>query len=160
MGREQLRHSRLRWSVSAAQFDDIQRAQAIALLEELPWGDLEQELYGLEAALALALEAVGHAIELWERDDEGEERFGDEFALSAEQAASLDDDWRLAYVSRLLYTAAMAYGVSPPGSPGRSADGHVTSPISWSANGSIARLLRGLNDILYGVGSTTDLDPP
>lgn len=64
MGREQLRHSRLRWSVSAAQFDDIQRAQAIALLEELPWGDLEQELYGLEAALALALEAVGDAIEL------------------------------------------------------------------------------------------------
>ena len=64
MGREQLRHSRLRWSVSAAQFDDIQRAQAIALLEELPWGDLEQELYGLEAALAVALEAVGDAIEL------------------------------------------------------------------------------------------------
>lgn len=50
--------------MSAAQFDDIQRAQAIALLEELPWGDLEQELYGLEAALALALEAVGDAIEL------------------------------------------------------------------------------------------------
>ena len=80
--------------------------------------------------------------------------------LSAEQVASLDDDWGLAYVSRLLYTAAMAYGVSPPGSPGRSADGHVTSPISWSANGSIARLLRGLNEILCGVGSTTDLDPP
>ena len=77
------------------------------------WGDLEQALYGLEAALALALEATGHAIQLWEGEDGGEERFGDEFALSAGQVDSLDDEWRLAYIARLLYTAAETYGVSP-----------------------------------------------
>jgi len=142
------------------QFDETQRAQAIALLEDLPWGDLEQELYGLEAALALALEATGHAIQLWEGEDGGEERFGDEFALSAGQVDSLDDEWRLAYIARLLYTAAQAYGVSPGATPGRSPDGQVTSPVSWNANGSIARLLRGLNEILSGVSPMTQRNPP
>jgi hypothetical protein len=116
--------------MNTAQFDEEERAQATALLEALPWGDLEQAIYGLEVTLALALEATGDAIQQWE--DEGEERFGDEFSLSAEQIASLDDDWRLAYIARLLHTAAHSYGVSPHASPGRSSDGHVTSPISWN----------------------------
>src|SRR5262245_24821296 len=132
---------------AAAQFDEPQQAQAMALLEGLPWGDVEQEIYGLEIALALALEATGEAIQLWE--DEGEDRYGDEFSLSADQVALLDDDWRLAYVARLLHSAAHVYGVSPRALPGRSSDGYVTSPVSWHDQaGSIARLLRGLNDIL------------
>jgi hypothetical protein len=123
--------------------------QAIDLLEDLPWGDVEQEIYGLEVALSLALEATGAAIQLWE--EEGEQRFGDEFALSADEVASLDEDWRLAYIARLLYTAANAYRVSPDALPGRSSEALATSPLAWSEAGSIARLLRGLNDILHGL---------
>ena len=140
------------------QFDESQRAQVVALLEDLPWGDVEQAIYGLEVALGLALEAVGNAIDLWE--DKGEERFEDEFALSAKQVASLDDNWQLAYIARLLHSAALSYGVSPFASPGRTPDGQVTSPVSWSdGSGSIARLLRGLNDILYGIPPTIDYLP-
>ena len=90
-----------------AQFDEPQRAQVMALLETLPWGDVEREIGGLEVVLALAIEATGDAIQLWE--EEGEECFGDEFELSADQVAALDDEWRLAYIARLLHTAAHAY---------------------------------------------------
>jgi hypothetical protein len=81
-------------------------------------------------ALALALEATGIAIDLWEA--EGEDRFGDEFALSAEEVADLDDEWRLAYIARLLCTALGAYGVSSQGLPGRDPEGELTPPITWT----------------------------
>lgn len=94
------------------------------------------------------------SLDRWEA--EGEERFGDEFELSSEQVASLDDEWRLAYIARLLHTAALAYGVFPGASPGRASGGDVTSPIAWDdQRHSPARLVRGLNDILYGVSPTT-----
>ena len=99
------------------QFSDSQRAAAIDLLESLAWGSVEWAIYDLEAALALAIEAAGGALRLWE--EEGEERFGDELRLSVEQVASLDEEWRLAYIARLLDTAALAYGVSPSARPGR-----------------------------------------
>ena len=87
---------------------------------------------------------------VWE--EEGEERFDGEFQLSTDQVASLDREWRLAYIGRLLRTAAYAYGVPPHGTPGRSTEGDVTPPIAWHEDaGSIARLVRGLNDILYGI---------
>ena len=139
--------------MDSVQFDEPKRAQAIALLEDLPWGDVEQEIYCLEVTLALALEATGAAIELWEQ--EGFHRFRDEFALSAEEVASLDDEWRLAYIARLLYTAARAYGVEPGALPGLTSEGSVTSPLTWGEDGSIARLLRGLNDLLYGLPPMT-----
>jgi hypothetical protein len=112
------------------QFSDTQRTAAIDLLETLPWGDIERKIYGLEAALALALEAVGDAVRRWE--EEGEDLFGDEVTLSPEQVASLDSEWRFAYIARLLDTAALAYGVPSFGSPGRNADGEPTSPASWN----------------------------
>ena len=79
---------------------------------------------------------------------------GDEFDLSAKQAAELTDEWRLAYVARLLATALQAYGVSPGTSPGRPPEPPWTAPpLDWNDwDTSPARLLRGLNDILYGVG--------
>jgi hypothetical protein len=137
------------------QFTDAQRAAAIDLLESPPWGDMEWKIYGLEAALALALEAVGgDRVQRWE--DEGNERFGDDFKLSAEQVASLDDEWRLVYIARLLDCAAIEYGVSSYASPGRNSDGEITSPASWNEDPhSVARLLRGLNDILYGLPPET-----
>ena len=93
---------------------------------------------------------MGDAIDLWE--EEGEERFEGEFQLSADQAASLNHEWRLAYIGRLLCTAAYAYGVPPHGAPGRTTEGAVTPPACWDEDAnSIARLVRGLNDILYGI---------
>ena len=38
-----------------AQFDESQRAQALALPEDLPWGDVEQEIYGLLCASIVKL---------------------------------------------------------------------------------------------------------
>ena len=136
------------------QFDSRQRQQALRLLESLAWGDMETAIHGLETALALAYEATGDAINLWE--EAGEARFGDEFDLSAKQAAELTDEWRLAYVARLLATALQAYGVSPGTSPGRPPEPPWTAPpLDWNDwDSSPARLLRGLNDILYGVAPT------
>jgi hypothetical protein len=132
------------------QFQATQSAQAMELIESLAWGDMEQAILCLEIALALALEATGDANRRWEA--EGEERFGDEFKLSAEQVAELDHEWRLAYIARLLHDAAYGYGISPDVPPGRTNEGDpVTAPNSNSASTSPARLLRGLNDILYGV---------
>jgi hypothetical protein len=139
--------------MNAQQFNEAQRAQALDLIESLAWGDMEKGICGFEAALALALEAVGDAIDLWEV--EGEERFRDEFELSSEQVASLDAEWRLAYIARLLCTAAHLYGVPSDGLPGRN-EGELTPPITWTDwNSSPARLLRGLNDIGYGVSPST-----
>jgi hypothetical protein len=135
--------------VKRQQFDQTQRTQALELIESLAWGDISCAIYSLEVALALALEAVGGDMNLWEA--EGEERFRDEFELSSEQVASLDDEWRRAYIARLLQTAVNSYGVGPGASPGRSPEG-ITSPIAWNDDSSsVARLVRGLNDILYGV---------
>lgn len=92
-------------------------------------------------------------MQLWE--EEGELRFGDEFELSAEQVAELDDEWRLAYIARLLHSAALTYGVSPS-VPGRTRDGElVTPPASESYPASPARLVRGLNDIVHGLSPST-----
>ena len=142
-----------RWQKKGAnQFDWRQRRQALGLLESLAWGDMEREIHGLETALALAYEATGDAFSLW--DEAGEELFNDEFELSPEQVADLSDAWRLAYIARLLVTALHAYGVSPGTSPGRLSESPWTvPPLDWEEDDtSPARLLRGLNDILYGVG--------
>ena len=131
------------------QFNDAQRTQAIDLIESLAWG-CSRSHSRTQLASALALEAVGDAIDLWE--EEGEERFEGEFQLSTDQAASLNHEWRLAYIGRLLRTAAYAYGVPPHGTPGRTTEGDVTPPASWDEDAnSIARLARGLNDIVYGI---------
>jgi hypothetical protein len=136
------------------QFDARQRSQATELLERIAWGDMGYAIAGLEVALALALEATGDAIRLWE--EEGELRFGDEFELSAEEVAELDDEWRLAYIARLLHSASYSYGVSPGVPPGRAVDGEVvTAAASESPETSPAGLLRGLNDILHGISPTT-----
>jgi hypothetical protein len=131
-------------------FSEQERAQALELIETLSWGDMDVFISGLETALALAIEATGAAIELWE--EEGEERFGDEFSLSAEEVASLDDEWRLAYIARLLRTAIQAYGIYSDGAPGRNAEGETRPPAAWSEDGSSpARVLRGLLDLVHGV---------
>lgn len=119
------------------------KTQAFALIESIPWGDLELGIQGFEQALQLALEATTGCFLLWEA--EGEERYDDEFSLAPEQVAELDDEWRLAYVARLLVSMAFSYGVG-------TGVYHAKRPITLIENNhSPAALLRGLNDILWGV---------
>jgi hypothetical protein len=67
---------------------------------------VEPNVDGFEIALALALEAAGYAIDLWE--EEGEVRFRSEFDLSHEQVDGLDHEWRIAYLARERQVAALA----------------------------------------------------
>ena len=106
------------------QFNETQREQVLELIESFPWGDMEFAIRGFEAMFALSLEGVEpRAIDLWEA--EGEARFGCEFELSPEQVSSLDDELRLAYVARLLHSAAYTFGVVPGVPPGRSPEGEI-----------------------------------
>ena len=54
------------------------------------------------------MEATTGAFLLWQADDAGEQLFGDEFTLTAQQVADLDPEWRLAYVARLIRTSRSA----------------------------------------------------
>ena len=92
------------------QFDPDQRRRALELIESLPWGDVEGHLVSMERALELLMEATAAEFERWER--EGEHHFGDdEFGLSEDQVESMDDEWRLAYVARLVRSLGLIYGV-------------------------------------------------
>ena len=57
------------------------------------------------------MEATTGAFLLWQANDAGEQRFGDEFSLTAQQVADLDPELRLAYASRLIRTLALYWGV-------------------------------------------------
>jgi hypothetical protein len=89
----------------------------------------------MEAALRRAMEATRDALALWEARAEDDLGFEDEFDLTADQVAELSDEWRLAYVARLLETLALAYGVNPD-----TFENKESCP---------AALLRGLNDLLW-----------
>jgi hypothetical protein len=52
------------------------------------------------------------AFVLWQVDDAGEQRFGDEFELTPQQIDDPDPQWRLAYVARLIRTLALYWGVA------------------------------------------------
>jgi hypothetical protein len=103
--------------VGESQLTAEQRARALALIDSLPWGDIEGDLGVWEQALRLAMDATTVEFGLWER--EGEDRFGDEFSVTDEQLEEMSDEWRLALVARLLRSAAMAYGVSTDYAPGQ-----------------------------------------
>ena len=59
------------------------------------------------------MEATTGAFLLWEADDAGEQRFGDEFTLTAQQVADLEPEWRLAYVARLIRSIARPGALQP-----------------------------------------------
>jgi hypothetical protein len=127
-----------------SQFTQEQQARARAVIESCAWGSMDDYILDMETALRRAMEATRDALAVWEAraDDLG---FEDEFELSADQVAELSDEWRLAYVARLLQTLALAYGVSPD-----TFENHESCP---------AALFRGLNDILW-MPVTTERDAP
>src|SRR5690349_4822104 len=79
----------------------------IALFGEAPWFDLSDQVADAAEALLRMDEVLGDPwIELWERELEGPFR-GDEFGLTVEDVAALDEAHLLGYVAR---TARLAIG--------------------------------------------------
>jgi hypothetical protein len=128
-------------------FNSDQQRRALALLESLPWGDLDTSLRILEDALRRAMEATRREFQAWEQEfgPQLEERLGfdDEFPAPTAEIDALPCQAKLAYVARLLRTMALAYGVS--------ADYSRVNGIVVGDNhpGTPAALIRGLNDILW-----------
>lgn len=121
------------------QFDANQRAEALELIEKLPWGDMDMSIRTLEEALRLAMEATRDEFALWEQDAEAMDP--DEFALEPATIAGLSPEQRLAYVARLLRSLAMAHGVSTDFAGG--------ALVFDEDRNTPAGLLRGLNDLLW-----------
>ena len=101
------------------QLDRKQRREAVELLEGVTWGDMDLRIRSVEEALERALEATANEFPLWEQD--GEDRYGDEFSVTPADLESMDPEWRLAYVGRLVRSLALCYGVETgdfgPGPP-------------------------------------------
>ena len=93
----------------------------------------------MEEALDRALDATAEEFPLWEA--EGEDRYVDEFSLSAEDLAEMSLEWRLAYVARLVRSLALCYGVS-------TAEFGDEPPMLLADRNSPGGLLRALNDLV------------
>jgi hypothetical protein len=127
-----------------------QQVRVVGLVSNLAWGSLDDELRDMELALRLALEATQEAFWMWEESavDEG---FEDDFGLTTDQVRDLSPDWRLAYVACLLRSLGLAYGVGTElgGGP----------LVGEASSGTLAMLLRGLNDISW-MPTTTERELP
>jgi hypothetical protein len=125
------------------QFNSDQQQRALALLESLPWGDIDNALRGMEEALRRAMEATRQEFQEWEQEfgPRVEEVGFDEFTLPAEEIEALPCGVKLAYVARLLRSLAMAYGVTT--------DYACVNALLVGDEDRYtpAALLRGLNDI-------------
>lgn len=92
-------------------FNAQQQAEMTEVVLNTPWGDIAPALDQVEDALWLGMEATVDAFWLWEEQAESA-GYGDEFSIGAAELDEMPDEWRLAYVARLLRTMAMAIGVS------------------------------------------------
>jgi hypothetical protein len=116
------------------------RGRVLALVDDLPWADVDDAIRAMEECLRLALHATRHALALW--DDVAESnRFADEFSLTAGQIEKLSPEWRLAYAARLIKSLALNYGLADF-EGARGAGGELGSETP-------AGILRGLNDIAW-----------
>jgi hypothetical protein len=106
------------------QFDPTQRREAVELLEDVTWGDMDLHIRSLEGALERALEATAREFFIWEQD--GEDRYGDEFSVTPADLEAMTPEWRLAHAGRLVRSLAHCYGVDTgdfgPGPPLLQAD--------------------------------------
>lgn len=118
------------------QFDEGQRTRTLELVESMPWGDIDGAIRTIDKSLLLAMEATAEDFLRWELHalDVG---FVDEFSLTPDEIAGMSDEWKLAYVARLLRSMALMFGVGTEfGDRVLVADHDPRSP---------AGLLRGLN---------------
>ena len=92
----------------------------------------------VDESLLRAMQATSSDFEHWELHSE-EMGFEDEFSLTSDDVANMADEWKLAYIARLLRSLALAFGVGTEfGDRVLVAEHYPSSP---------AALLRGLNDI-------------
>jgi hypothetical protein len=94
------------------QFDDQARAEALAAIASMAWGDVALAASTITDALARAMEATTTEFSRWETADAGEPRFGDEFSLSPQEVENLSPECRLAYVARLVRSAGLGWGIA------------------------------------------------
>ena len=120
--------------------DGTQRREAVELLEGVTWGDMDVHIRTLEGALERALEATASEFFMWEQD--GEDRYGDEFSVTPADLEAMSPEWRLAYVGRLVRSLAMCYGVS-------TGDFGGGLPLLEADANSPGGLLRALNDLVH-----------
>lgn len=119
-------------------FDEGQQARAIELIQSMPWGDIDGAIRIIDEALLRAMQATADDFQRWEvhADDMG---YVDEFSLTPDDVARMSNEWKLAYVARLLRSLAGMFGVGTEfGDQVLVAEHDPHSP---------AGLLRGLNDI-------------
>ena len=118
-----------------------QRRELIALVEAIPWGDMDAHIRTVEDALVRAVEATSEDFRLWQEqaDDGG---LHDEFALEPEDVDALTPEWRLAYVARLLRSLTMFYGLR--------VTEFARNPSRLRVDeDSIAALVHGINDLVH-----------
>jgi hypothetical protein len=131
------------------QFDEQQQLRASELIESMTWGDMDIAILVIYRSLLLALEATSSDFARWERDSESMGHY-DEFSLTPDEVVALSDEWKLAYVARLLRSLALMFGVGTEfGNQVLVAEHEPLSP---------AGLLCGLNDI--ACMPLTDTSPP
>jgi hypothetical protein len=92
-----------------------QRQEALALIEQIPWGDMDEAIRDVEETLDRALAATAGKFSLWEA--EGEDRYADEFSLTGEDVAerAWNGDWPTSDSSCELWLCGTAFrlGSSP-----------------------------------------------
>lgn len=92
-----------------------QGAQALRLMTEVPWADIENALFDLELCLDRAIEATEPFAGLWDGvlDATGS---SDEFSLRTDAVEALTPRQLLAYLGQLMRTARAAAGLGGDGS--------------------------------------------
>lgn len=106
-----------------------QRSQALRLLVNVPWGDIENALFDMEEALRLAIGASEDDFGRWSRKGHVGGSCA-ELGLTSDQVRSLSTEERLAYIAALVRSAAGALG--------------APSPLGITEAGSPAELLENL----------------
>lgn len=130
---------------SPSQWTSAQREQVLALVDSVPWGDIDGGIRTVEEGLRLAMEATAGDYLRWE-NEAFELTFGDEFSLPPAAVRNLNPADRLAYVGRLIMSVASVYGM-----PTESPEPGVATVAAVDDPGSIAELVHALNDIQVGV---------
>lgn len=127
------------------QFNPRQRAEAIALLERMAWGSMDDAISDVEICFRRLLEGTSADLRRWENDlgpAAGEEGW-DEFTLPDGAIREMPAEEKLAYVARLLESLALAYGTHYDGGTRRYRE------LAGEAPTAPATLLHGLNDLLW-----------
>jgi hypothetical protein len=121
-----------------------QQARVAEFISQLPWGDFDGAICDVQLSLRLLLEATREALLMWEAEAE-ERGYEDEFSLTTDDVRNLTDEWRLAYVGRLIKSLALVYGLRENA---REAEAHTPAGV-----------LHRLNDISWmPMTNVQDLD--